>query len=90
MFWYGPGMGGWGFGIMMAGSALLWAAVIVGAVMFVRVLSPSRHSVSPATTSAEQLLAERFARGEIDEREYRTRLETLRGSTPPVDDHGDV
>ncbi|MFT4212759.1 MAG: hypothetical protein QM626_12915 [Microbacterium sp.] len=28
--------------------------------------------------SAEQILAERFARGEIEEAEYRARLETLR------------
>jgi putative membrane protein len=36
---------------------------------------------------AEQILAERFARGEIDEGEYRGRLAVLRGSaegTPPA------
>lgn len=31
---------------------------------------------------AEQLLAERFARGEIDAVEYRERLATLRGNAP--------
>jgi uncharacterized membrane protein len=30
------------------------------------------------------LLAERFARGEIDEQEYRQRLDTLRGTTHPT------
>ncbi|HLU63928.1 MAG TPA: SHOCT domain-containing protein [Protaetiibacter sp.] len=29
------------------------------------------------------MLAERFARGDIDEVEYRARLEVLRGSQPP-------
>ncbi|MFE4977159.1 SHOCT domain-containing protein [Kitasatospora sp. NPDC056651] len=31
----------------------------------------------------EQLLAERFARGEIDAEEYRHRLDTLRSANPP-------
>lgn len=31
----------------------------------------------------EQILAERYARGEIDEEEYERRLATLRGSPPP-------
>lgn len=35
-----------------------------------------------AVQSAEGLLAQRYAAGEIDEREYRNRLEVLR-STPP-------
>ena len=38
-------------------------------------LSPSEERL------AEELLAERYARGEIDEEEYRRRLEVLRTST---------
>ena len=34
--------------------------------------------------SAESTLAERFAQGDIDEKEYRARLEVLRASNPPV------
>ena len=34
----------------------------------------------PRPASAEQVLAERFARGEIDDEEYRQRLATLRGA----------
>jgi uncharacterized membrane protein len=30
-------------------------------------------------------LAERFARGEIDDQEYRTRLATLQAGAPPAD-----
>lgn len=33
---------------------------------------------------AEQILAERFARGEIEEAEYRARLEVLRADRPEV------
>ncbi len=35
-----------------------------------------------ASRSAESVLAERFARGEIDETEYRARLEVLRAQQP--------
>ncbi|MFI9201609.1 SHOCT domain-containing protein [Streptomyces sp. NPDC053048] len=36
----------------------------------------------PPPSSPEQILAERYARGEIDEEEYQRRLATLRGSPP--------
>ena len=32
---------------------------------------------------AESVLSDRFARGDIDEKEYRARLEVLRASVPP-------
>ena len=35
-----------------------------------------------STRSAEQSLAERFAQGDIDEKEYRARLEVLRANRP--------
>ncbi|ACQ78366.1 hypothetical protein Bcav_0101 [Beutenbergia cavernae DSM 12333] len=43
---------------------------------------PAAGSAAP---SAEQVLADRFARGDINEQEYRARLGVLRstGSTPP-------
>ena len=34
--------------------------------------------------SAEQILADRFAKGDIDETEYRARLEVLRANRPEV------
>ncbi|MFJ9952386.1 SHOCT domain-containing protein [Kitasatospora sp. NPDC091207] len=43
------------------------------------VVGPPR-AVSP---TAEHLLAERFARGEIDAEEYRQRLDVLRGANGP-------
>ena len=36
----------------------------------------------PAARSAESTLAERFAKGDIDETEYRARLEVLRANRP--------
>ncbi|MCU1598585.1 MAG: putative rane protein [Actinomycetota bacterium] len=38
---------------------------------------------SPAAKSAESTLAERFAQGDIDEKEYRARLEVLRANNGP-------
>lgn len=41
------------------------------------------HWAGPAQSrSAEQILADRFAKGDIDETEYRARLEVLRANRP--------
>jgi putative membrane protein len=77
MMYYGDHASGWGWFAMSVGTVLFWALLITGIVLLVRYLSQTRQSSQPATP--EQLLAERFARGEIDETEYRQRLATLRG-----------
>lgn len=42
-----------------------------------------RHAAAQASArSAEATLAERFAQGDIDEKDYRARLEVLRANTP--------
>jgi len=41
------------------------------------------HGYGSGAASAETVLAERFARGDIDEVEYRARLEVLRASREP-------
>ena len=79
MMWqYGNGMGGWGFGLMTVGNLLVWALIVVGVIALLRHLS-RRESAVPRPT-AEELLAERFARGDITEQEYRDRLDVLRQS----------
>ena len=78
MMWqYGNGMGGWGFGLMTVGNLLVWALIVVGVIALLRHLS--RGSAVPRPT-AEELLAERFARGDITEQEYRNRLDVHRES----------
>ncbi len=80
MYWYGHEMSGWGFPLTLIGMAVFWAAVIYGIVALVRYTgrnTPSSGDPGRAP-GAEQLLAERFARGEIDEDEYRRRLATLK------------
>jgi putative membrane protein len=58
-------------------------AVIVGLVVWVvtRITATNRAATSPtepARRSADDILADRFARGEIDEDEYRRRRDALR------------
>jgi putative membrane protein len=77
MFWYDHGMSGWGYGLMTAGTILFWALLIVGVILLVRYVT--REQRTPRASTPEQILAERYARGEIDETEYRDRLATLRG-----------
>jgi putative membrane protein len=83
--WYGNGMSGWGYAVMALSNILFWGVIIYGLVALFRYLgrtSPER-TARPAVTP-EQILAERYARGEIDDEEYHRRLETLRTTTPPI------
>ncbi|MGK8507190.1 SHOCT domain-containing protein [Nocardia asiatica] len=83
MFWYGDeGMSGWGYALMTVGMVVFWVLVIAGVVLTVRYLAQPSAPVGDAPIvrpSAEQVLAERFARGAIDADEYHHRLATLRG-----------
>ncbi len=76
MCWYGNGMDGWGSAVTLFNSLLFWGLIIVGVVALVRYLA--RDDQAGRMPSAEQLLAERFDRGEIDDEEYHQRLTTLR------------
>ena len=84
MWWYGSGMDGWGYTLMTVSMVLFWGLVIFGVIALVRYVGRQNRSVASRPT-AEQVLAERFARGEIDDQEYRTRLATLQGGAPPAD-----
>lgn len=84
----GPGFGfGWIFFILIP---LFWIAVFV----LIGTLARRRwsrggwgpgghwagHQAAWASRNAESTLAERFAQGDIDEKEYRARLEVLRAN----------
>lgn len=79
LYWHGPGPGG--FGLFFLLIPLFWIAVIVLVITFAgrrwRRASMQRWSGSG---SAERTLAERFAQGDIEEVEYRARLEVLRAN----------
>ena len=81
MWWYGPGMNGWGYALMTVSMVLFWALVIFGVAALVRYPGRAERTMTdrPATSrpTPEALLAERFARGEIDEDEYQHRLQVL-------------
>jgi putative membrane protein len=79
MWWYGPGTGGWAMALMGIGMVLFWALIILGVIAIVRYLQTAGDRPREVRVTPEELLAERFARGEIDEQEYRGRLETLHG-----------
>jgi putative membrane protein len=86
MFWSDHDMSGWGYAGMVIGMALFWALIIVGIIALTRYTAgatlPRASSQPPPPytdyETPERLLAGRFARGEIDETEYRHRLEVLR------------
>ncbi|MFI2435895.1 SHOCT domain-containing protein [Streptomyces sp. NPDC018693] len=87
MYWDSDhGMNGWGWFAMSISSVLFLALLVAVGMLLYRALSrdsaPPRPPVDApphATAEAERLLGERFARGEIDEEEYRRRLAVLRG-----------
>ncbi|WP_439957226.1 SHOCT domain-containing protein [Nocardia inohanensis] len=83
MFWYDHGMNGWGYAWMGLGMVVFWALLIGGLVLVVRLVAGDRdRSPWPPGPTAEQLLAQRFARGEIDEREFAGRIAALREHNP--------
>jgi putative membrane protein len=78
--WDGWGWGGWV--VMTVVMVLFWALVITAVVLAVRYLAGSPTAASrrrgAGPPRGEDLLADRFARGEIDDEEYRRRLTLLR------------
>ena len=89
MMWYGDHMSGWGWALMAMSTLIFWSMIIAGIVVLVRYLNRSeqRGNVqSVVRARPEHVLAERFARGEIDEAEFHRRLDTLfaSGSTNPT------
>jgi putative membrane protein len=70
MWGYDHDMSAWAWWLMSAGMILFWGLVVWVVVTLARTGRNDRR--------AEDLLAERFARGEIDEETYRRQRELLR------------
>jgi putative membrane protein len=78
MFWTDHDLSGWGWVVMTISMVLFWGLLIAGGVLLYRGLNqPGTGAPAGYRPSPEHLLAERFARGEIDEEEYQRRLATL-------------
>ena len=82
MMYDGWGMGWGGWLLMTLVMIVFWAILITAIVLAVRYVAASgRPGAGPGPSGsarAEDLLAERFARGEIDDDEYRQRVTRLR------------
>ena len=79
MMYYGTGMGiGW---ILILLAVALFALALAGGLATARLRRPGGKSPANGgepVNQAERILADRFARGEIDAEEYEGRLRTLR------------
>jgi putative membrane protein len=75
---------GWGFLLMSVSVLAFGVLVVVATVLIVRALVRDNRSAQQVA-DPRQILAQRFARGEIDETEYRNRLSVLHHpATPPT------
>ncbi|WP_292976656.1 SHOCT domain-containing protein [Mycobacterium sp.] len=75
------GDGGWAHWVWMAETFLLWALLITAVVLIVRhlvSLGGAGASLASGAPREEGLLAERYARGELDDGEYQRRMTVLR------------
>ena len=78
---YGPGMSGWGWGLMGGLHGLFWLVLLalagVALVALVRYLWRGGAGPDVTSSSAKRVLDERYARGEIDRAEYLQRRQDL-------------
>lgn len=81
MFGHNGHLDSWGWAVMSVGLIAFWVLLIAIVVLLIRWLGggcgerPTEPSTAP---SAEQILADRLARGQINEVEYRRRIAMLR------------
>ena len=77
-FHHGGGVGA----LVVMGLLMLvfWVGLIAVVIVVLRRRTPSDHTTVPGSShdTAERILHERFARGEIDEQEYAARYTALR------------
>ena len=78
-FWPGPLEFIWGF-LALAGTIAFWTLLIV---LLVKLLRSKPSASVHHSSSALQVLEERYARGEITREEYFERRAVLSGGTPP-------
>jgi putative membrane protein len=93
MHTYGDHVSGWGYALGITGMILFWGLLALAIAAAVRHLGRDHHGrgvaappgpATPAPATPEQVLADRFARGEIDADEYHQRLDTLRQAARPA------
>jgi putative membrane protein len=80
MYGYGNGMSGWGYLLMIAALVLVVGLITAGALVLVRSGAAARRPATDLmrTQEAERILERRFARGEVDQDEFRSKMDVLR------------
>jgi len=91
VYWYGHNMGWWGYADMAVLMAVFWVLVLGSLAALAKYLFGSRFTRAKSSSepaSPADVLASRFARGEINESEYRDRIAVLRecGTQPSTTD----
>ena len=73
-------MMGYGFGFGGLFMMLFWVFAIAGTVWLILALNRSQLRPGDGTGTAQRILEERLARGEIDTEEFRTRRGAIEGT----------
>jgi len=73
MMWYGHGFG---YGLIATVIGLLTTVIVV--VIILRIVDRTSRDISPQRSTPDEVLADRYARGEITDEEYRHRASVLR------------
>ncbi|MDA8286141.1 MAG: SHOCT domain-containing protein [Actinomycetota bacterium] len=86
MWYWGSGVHWWGWLFGALGMVVFWALVIWAIVALVGWTRTAGPPTARREEDPQQVLARRFAAGEIDVEEYRLRLDILRGAdlVPPT------
>jgi putative membrane protein len=85
MYGYGNGMSGWGYVLMIAAMLVVLALVTGGVLVLIRSVTAARRPAADLIhrQEAERILEQRFARGEVDQDEFRSRINALRSNGRP-------
>ena len=79
MMWWNDNMGWNGWIVMMLTMGIFWSLVVFAVIAIFRRDGDAQTSTQqPGEKSPQQMLDERFARGEIDVDEYHARQDVLR------------
>ena len=78
MGWYHDGLGWGNWLVMLLSMVAFWGLVMWAVVVLFRDTQP--RDAAQAHPEPQDILAQRFARGEIDETEYRARTDALRAA----------
>jgi putative membrane protein len=80
MYGYDNGMSGWGYVLMIAALLVIIGLVVAAALVLIRSGATARRPGTDAMRrgDAERILEQRFARGEVGQDEFRSRMGVLR------------